>query len=419
MSMVAGAATTTLVARGSVWRYLDNGSNQGTAWRSGSFDDSSWKSGPAELGYGDGGEATVVGYGPDPAHKFRTTYFRRSFAVSSPESVSSLALGLRRDDGAAVYVNGVEVVRSNLPSGALDYLTGATTWDTSETTYFSFSVPPSVLVAGNNTIAVEVHQNGWASSDVSMDLDLVANGGGSTTTTSTTTTAPTTTTTAAPGTWTCSAGYVALTFDDGPDINASRDNTPKVLDALKARGVHATFFILGEHVADPQQPGRPDLVARVAAEGHTVGNHSYQHLHLPTLDDADVTYQISHNEDVIQAAGGPEPTLFRPPYGDTNSRIFGIAESLGEREVLWDLSPGDTGATSASWVVDHVMESVVAGSIVVLHDGTGPYTGAAMPTLLESLRQQGFCPGLIEPTSTYNPQVRSYVRVVPDPNGPH
>jgi endo-1,4-beta-xylanase len=272
-------------------------------------------------------------------------------------------------------------------------------------------------VAGTNTIAVEVHQNGWASSDLSMDLDLVANGGGSATTT--TTTSSTTSTTLPPGSWTCSAGYVALTFDDGPDIDASRDNTPKVLDALKAAGVHATFFILGEHVADPQQPGRPDLVARVAGEGHTVGNHSYEHVHLPTLSEAGVTYQISHNEQVIQAAGGPEPTLFRPPYGDTNSTIFDIAEGLGEREVLWDLSPGDTGAPSAAWVVDRVMSSVVAGSIVVLHDGTGPYTGAAMPALLEELRQAGFCPGLIEPTSTYNSQVKSYVRVVPDPNGPH
>ena len=78
-----GAVTTTLVPAGSTWRYLDNGSNQGTAWRASGFADGGWAQGAAQLGYGDGDEATVVSYGPNAAAKYRTTYFRRQFTVNT------------------------------------------------------------------------------------------------------------------------------------------------------------------------------------------------------------------------------------------------------------------------------------------------------------------------------------------------
>ena len=172
-SSVAGAATQTLVARGSNWKYLDNGSDQGTAWRAPTFNDGAWKSGPAELGYGDGDEKTVVGFGPDANHKYKTTYFRHAFSVADRASVTGLKLEIRRDDGAAIYLNGTEVARSNLPGGTLNYLTDATSITASETTFYAYDIPASLLVTGNNTIAVEVHQYGWASSDISMDLDLI------------------------------------------------------------------------------------------------------------------------------------------------------------------------------------------------------------------------------------------------------
>src|SRR5215210_1574942 len=85
MSSPAGAAITTIVPAGSTWSYLDNGSNQGTAWRASGFADGGWATGAAELGYGDGGEATVVSYGPNAAMKYRTTYFRKTFAVNTAQ----------------------------------------------------------------------------------------------------------------------------------------------------------------------------------------------------------------------------------------------------------------------------------------------------------------------------------------------
>lgn len=172
-----GTATTTdLVAAGSTWKFLDNGSDAGTAWRAPSFDDSSWASGAAELGYGDGDEQTVVGFGPSSSSKYITTWFRHHFNVAGAASVERLDLLLRRDDGAVVYLNGTEVMRSNLPTGTIGYLQVASTAvsGASESAWFSATVDPALLVDGDNVVAVEIHQNAGNSSDISFDLQLRA-----------------------------------------------------------------------------------------------------------------------------------------------------------------------------------------------------------------------------------------------------
>jgi trimeric autotransporter adhesin len=166
----------TLVAAGSAWKYLDDGSNQNTAWRNAGFDDSTWKSGPSLLGYGKGDEATVVGYGPNATQRYLTTYFRRTFNVDSAAAVTGLELRLVRDDGAVVYVNGVEVARSNMPAGTITNQTFASTnvGSPADRTWNVFQIPPSALVDGTNTIAVEVHQNFRSSTDLGMNLALIA-----------------------------------------------------------------------------------------------------------------------------------------------------------------------------------------------------------------------------------------------------
>lgn len=165
--------TTSFVASGDAWKYLDNGSNQGTAWRGTSFSDSTWKTGTAQLGYGDGDEATIVSYGSNASNKYVTTYFRRSFSVSDASAFSGLNLKLLRDDGAVVYLNGVEVHRSNMPSGTIAYNTFASsTVDSGESTWYSTTFGTSSLVSGTNVISVEVHQSVASSSDLSFDLSL-------------------------------------------------------------------------------------------------------------------------------------------------------------------------------------------------------------------------------------------------------
>jgi hypothetical protein len=167
-------ALDTLVPVGATWKYLDDGSDQGMAWSSPSFDDSSWAWGPAELGYGDGDETTVVDYGPDPEDKHITTYFRHAFTVDDASAYAGLRLRLLRDDGAVVYLNGAEVFRSNMPGGTVDSqtLASACVWESDEEVFWEVVTGSEHLASGSNVIAVEVHQCDPGSSDISFDLEL-------------------------------------------------------------------------------------------------------------------------------------------------------------------------------------------------------------------------------------------------------
>ncbi|MEM7113097.1 MAG: alkaline phosphatase D family protein [Chloroflexota bacterium] len=164
-----------LIPSSAVWKYLDDGSNQGTAWQASGFNDSSWASGNAQLGYGDSDETTVVSYGPDPDDKYPTTYFRHTFNVADVSGISFLKFKFVRDDGIVIYLNGTEVVRDNMPSGSIDYETFAssTVSNSAEDAFFEEIVAASgLLVNGNNTVAVEIHQRDADSSDLSFDLEL-------------------------------------------------------------------------------------------------------------------------------------------------------------------------------------------------------------------------------------------------------
>ncbi len=174
MAATTARGNTTFIPAGATWQYLDNGSNQGTAWRDAAFNDGAWKAGPAELGYGDGGEATVVGYAGTSTNKSITTYFRRAFTVEDLASFESMILRLQRDDGAVVYLNGVEILRSNMPAGTISYTTLASSAvaGADESTFFQSSIPLTHLLQGANVVAVELHQSNGNSSDLSFNMEL-------------------------------------------------------------------------------------------------------------------------------------------------------------------------------------------------------------------------------------------------------
>ncbi len=165
-----------LIPVGSVWTYMDDGSDCAISWRTLNYDDSAWPLGEAELGYGDGDEATVVSYGPSSSNKHITTYFRHVFEVTDLDSIESLRLQLLADDGAVIYLNGLEVGRQNMPSGTVTYLTTASTalGGSDETIFVDIPVSVSDLHAGLNVLAVEVHQAGPTSSDISFNASLGA-----------------------------------------------------------------------------------------------------------------------------------------------------------------------------------------------------------------------------------------------------
>ncbi len=170
----APRAPQTLVSAGATWKFLDNGSNQGTAWRDAAFNDSTWSNGIAQFGYGDGDEKTVVNFGGNAANKRITTYFRKTFVANDIACVSNLTLKLVVDDGAAVFLNGTQIVNVNLSAGAA-YNTLATATPTAlEDTWRSYSIDPKLLLEGTNTLAAEVHLATVSSTNFSFDLQLVA-----------------------------------------------------------------------------------------------------------------------------------------------------------------------------------------------------------------------------------------------------
>ncbi|HPF13216.1 MAG TPA: metallophosphoesterase [Planctomycetota bacterium] len=164
-----------LIPLASEWRYLDNGSNAGSAWRQPGFDDSAWASGPGELGYGDGDEATVLSFGPNASNKYVTSYFRRSFVLPPGVAPRAAWFDLLRDDGAVVYLNGLEIHRSNLPAtGPIGYQTYALSaiGGADETSFERVVLDPQWLLGGTNVLAVEIHQATANSSDISFELRL-------------------------------------------------------------------------------------------------------------------------------------------------------------------------------------------------------------------------------------------------------
>ncbi len=171
------ATSETLIPKQSEWKYLDDGSNQQTAWQQLDFNDASWAVGQAELGYGDGDENTIVSFGNNANNKFPTTYFRKTVELENvTQYTGQLTINLLRDDAAAVYLNGKELLRSNLPEGNIAFDTYAVDFvaDAAETSFVSFFIPNGQLVEGKNVLAVEVHQSDSSSSDISFDLELKA-----------------------------------------------------------------------------------------------------------------------------------------------------------------------------------------------------------------------------------------------------
>ncbi len=165
-----------LIAPGALWRYLDDGSNQGSAWSAPGFDDTSWSEDPAQLGYGDNGELTEISFGGDPDAKHTTTYFRHAFEVPDPSGYTNLVARVLRDDGVVLYLNGQEVARSNMSAGAVSFTSFAssTVSQADEHTFHVLVLDPADLVVGTNVLAVELHQRSLTSSDLGFDLGLAA-----------------------------------------------------------------------------------------------------------------------------------------------------------------------------------------------------------------------------------------------------
>ncbi len=165
-----------LLALDAPWQFLVSEKAPPARWINPGYDDETWQTGVGEFGYGEGDLGTVIEFGPDASDKYPTSYFRHSFVVGGDADYQRLILRLRRDDGAIVYLNGEEVLRSNMNAGPASYDTYAVSSvsDEDELAYLHAFVPAQFLNPGENVLAVEIHQAGPKSSDLRFSLELLA-----------------------------------------------------------------------------------------------------------------------------------------------------------------------------------------------------------------------------------------------------
>ena len=179
---------------------------------------------------------------------------------------------------------------------------------------------------------------------------------------------------------------IALTFDDGPDA----EFTPRVLDILAARGVRASFFLVGARAARA-----PQAVRAIAGAGHEIASHGWSHRSLWLCGPARTNDEIGRAHATLAELTGTAPALFRPPWGMVNAAMFGALRRHGQRCVFWSIQPEGLRPTSAAVQVERVLRRARPGAIVDLHDAEGTRAAPArlceaLPAMIDGLAAAGY-----------------------------
>jgi peptidoglycan/xylan/chitin deacetylase (PgdA/CDA1 family) len=173
---------------------------------------------------------------------------------------------------------------------------------------------------------------------------------------------------------------IALTFDDGPNPGV----TDLILDELRQRSLHATFFMIGERIA-----AAPDLARRVLAEGHEIGNHTLTHPKLTTLSDQQVEWEIGKTQEIMDDLLKHRARLFRPPYGALRQNQAWLVQKAGLRVILWNVDSVDWSQPGETQMAETILAQTQPGSIILCHD-LYAQTAKGLGPLLDTLLQRGF-----------------------------
>lgn len=172
-------------------------------------------------------------------------------------------------------------------------------------------------------------------------------------------------------------GKIAITFDDGP----SATMTPQLLDGLKERGVHATFFLLGQYANES-----PEIVKRMKEEGHLIGNHTYNHVQLTKVSHEEFIKEIQSTNELIESITGETPQFIRPPFGAWKKSM---EKEIDMIPVMWDVDPLDWCKDDVSCIVKNVVTHVKENDIILMHDRYASSVTAAMQ-IIDELTKQGY-----------------------------
>ena len=171
--------------------------------------------------------------------------------------------------------------------------------------------------------------------------------------------------------------YIALTFDDGPH----KVYTPKLLEGLRKRGVHATFFLIGQNI-----DGNEDIIRQMKEDGHLIGNHSQNHMQLTKEQAKEACDQINRTNEMIERITGETPVYVRPPFGSWSEELEGMVPM---RVVLWNVDPLDWKTQNKNRIVRHIVRHVEDGSIILLHDVYDTSVEAALE-VIDTLSAEGY-----------------------------
>lgn len=170
---------------------------------------------------------------------------------------------------------------------------------------------------------------------------------------------------------------VAITFDDGPHPQY----TPKLLEGLKERGVHAAFFLIGENVEQ-----YPELVRWEFDAGHIIGNHTYHHVDLEKVPESTAEKEVKMTNDAIERITGEIPEFIRPPFGIRKKALEAKIEAI---PVLWSIDPLDWNTENVNEIVNKVVTEAEDGDIILLHDCYDSSVKAAL-RIIDELQKKGF-----------------------------
>lgn len=173
---------------------------------------------------------------------------------------------------------------------------------------------------------------------------------------------------------------LAISFD----ATWGADQTLELLKILRENKVRTTFFLCGLWVEK-----YPEMVKRIAAEGHELANHSHTHPHMNNLSEREIAHELNQPHQLIKELTGQSPTLFRPPFGEYSNKVIETAQACGYTTIMWDVDSLDWKDLTAATMLDRILGRIQNGSIILFHNA-GKNTPQAVARLLPILKERGF-----------------------------